>query len=243
MEEGVSRLAEFDLFGTTGRILTAIILIPYFGWGVYTLRLRFRYHEDLTPVVEAATLLGVAVFFAIETLLLKAYLYNYPAFFIFAVLGLVVSGAALYGPMVVSLISQLVVDVMVPGERSKTREPRYEPAEVLEREGDYKGALDEYLVIARIFPREPSVLIRIADTYVALDQAADAAQWFERALKLLDSPERSLQVTNRLCEIYRRQLDAPQEVARLLEAYLRRYPNAEFAGSVQERLNQLNASV
>ena len=237
------RLADFDWLGWVARIFSAVALIPYFGWGIHTLRLRLRYHEDITPPIEAATLLGVALFYAFELFLLRASVgYNH-AYFFFAVLGLLASGAALYGPMAASLLSQVMVDAMMPGERSPVREPRFEPAEALERQDDYEGALREYLVMARIFPREPAVLLRIADCYVKLSQPNDAVSWFERALPCLTSPEESLRVTNRLCEIYNRQLDRPHEVNRLLAAYLERYPDAEYAGSIRDRLARLGASV
>jgi tetratricopeptide (TPR) repeat protein len=235
------RLAELSILAVGGRVFSALLLIPYFAWGIYTLRLRFRYYEDIPPAIEAVSLLGVAVFYAVEIHLLRVYLGPLRVYFIFAVLGLMVSGAALYGPMIVSLLSQLLVDVIVPGERSKTREPRYEPAEALEREQDYEGALREYMVMARIFPQEATVHVRIAECYMQLARPAEAVQWFERALKHMDSPESSLEVTNRLCEIYHRQLGRPQEGGRLLEAYLLKYPDAEYAGSVRARLAALDA--
>jgi len=236
-------LIEFDLLGLGGRILSGLLLIPFVGWGIYTLRLRFRYHEDIHLGVEAITLGAVAIFYAIEIYLLREYMGYRHVFYIFAVLGLVVSGAALYGPMGSSLLSQLVVDTIAPGERSKTREPRFAPAEALERENDYEGALREYMVIARIFPQEPAVHVRIADAYMMLSRPEEAVRWFERALRCIASPEKSLQITNRLCEIYGRQLGRPDEVARLLSAYLDRYPEAEYAVSVRERLRRLETSV
>lgn len=223
-------------------MVSALALIPYFGWGIYTLRLRFRYHEDISPILEALTLLAVAAFFAVEILLFHAYMRENQIFYIFAMLGLVVSGVALYGHMGVSLLSQLMVDTIAPGERSKTRELRFGPTEALEREGDYEGALREYLVIARIFPREAEVHLRIAEVYINLSKPEDAVVWFRRALGFIESPERSLEVTNRLYEIYNRQLGNPEEAGRMLEAYLTKYPDAEYSGAVRSRLERLNAS-
>lgn len=236
-------MIDFDLLELGERIVSGLVLIPYFGWGIYTLRLRFRFHEDINPAIETVTLVAVAVFYAVEIYLLRAYMGYHQVFYIFSVLGLIVSGAALYGPMGVSLLSQLLVDTIAPGERSKTLEPRFEPAEALERESDYEGAVREYMVIARIFPHEPTVHIRIGEAYMMLLKPEEAAPWFHRALKCLESPDKSLQVTNRLCEIYNRQLGRPEEVGRLLEAYLNKYPRAEYAASVRERLKSLEASV
>lgn len=235
-------MTDFDIVGLGGRILSALLVIPYFAWGIYTLRVRYRYHEDLAPLAEAITLVAVVIFYAVETVLLRVYTGHTGAYFIFAMLGLAVSGAALYGPMAVSLASQLLVDVIAPAERSKTREPRYEPAEALEREADYEGALREYMVMARIFPQEPTAHLRIADLYMSLSQPEQAAPWFERALQRLNASEKSLQITNRLCEIYLRQLNRPEEAIRLLEGYLAKYPDGEYAPSVEERLRRVRAS-
>lgn len=226
--------------GQAGAIaLSAVGLVPYFGWGLYSLRLHFRYHEEFRPAVAAFTLGGVLFFYLIETSLLRVYLAKQPAFFIFALLGLFVSGAALYGNMVVSLISQLLVDAVAPGERSHTREPHYGPAEALERLGDYEGALEEFLVIARIFPREPKPVVKIAEMQIHLHEPEKAAKWFERAVRMIHSPEESLQVTNRACELYLRQLDAPMEAIRLLEDYLDRFPKSEFEGRVEDRIHRI----
>jgi len=241
--ENSQRLFDFDLLGFGERIASGLVLIPYFAWGIYTLRLRFRYHEDVSPILEALTLLAVAIFFATEIFLFRSYMLENQVLYIFAMLGLVVSGVALYGHMGASLLSQLLVDTIAPGERSKTREPRFGPTEALEREGDYEGALREYLVIARIFPREANVHLRIAEVYMKLAKPEDAAAWFRRALGFIESSEKNLEVTNRLCEIYNRQLGNREEAGRLLEAYLKKYPDAEYAGAVRDRLERLNASV
>ncbi len=231
---------EFDLFGWGGRAFSAAVLIPYFAWGIYTLRLRFRYHEELAPKTEALTLLAVGVFFCVEMALVRAYIgRQMPLYYTFAILGVVVSGVALYGPLVVSLVSLVLVDLVVPAERSKTHEPRYAPAEALERAADYEGALREYMVIARIFPRDPTALVRIGDMYTKLSQPAEAAQWFERALRYIDTPQKSLQVTNRVSEIYNRQLGRPLDAIRVMEAYLAKFPAAEYAESVRERMLRL----
>jgi len=237
--EVAGRLAELDLFGVGGRILSGILLIPYFAWGIYTLRLRYRFYEDITPRVEAITLLAVTLFFAAESFFLHRYLSDSRLLYIFSLLGLFVSGTALYGPMLVSLLSQLVVDSVLPAERSKTREPSFAPAEALERMGDLEGALREYLVVARIFPREPAALLRIADLNVTLSRPEEAVRWFERALPHIESAEKSLQITNRVSAIYARELNRPDDAIRLLQTYLEEFPDSEFADSVRDRLHRL----
>lgn len=235
-------MADMDLFGVGGRILSGLFLVPYFAWGIYTLRLRYRYHEEMRPAIEVSTLFVVALFLAIELVLLRVYVSEMPVFYIFAILGLFVSSSALYGPMVISLVSQLMVDAIMPGDRSKTREPQFGPAEALERMGDYEGALREYLVIARIFPKESAVFVRIGDMHAKLSHPEDAVQWFERALKSMSSPEKSLQIVNRTFSIYRRDLGKPGEGARVLEEFLARFPSGECADSVRERLSNIKES-
>lgn len=237
--EGREDLAEFGVLSWIGIVISGVALIPYFGWGIFTLRLRYRYHEELTLVAEAGTLCGVVVFFVIELLLFRLTLSRMPIQFMFAILGLVVSGAALYGPLLVSFGSRLVVDIIAPGDRTPTNEPKFGPAEALERQGDSEGALHEYMVMARIFPREPSVLLRIANTLVRLSREEEAVEWFERALALMKSPEKSLQVANRLSSLYNRQLNRPADAVRVLEEYVERFPQSEYADNVHERLARL----
>ena len=240
--EASNRLAEFDLLEWGARILTGAVLVPYLAWGVYTLRVRYRYHEDLPAAAQAATLLALAVFYIVEFYLLGLAMRNMKVYYAFAVLGLAVSGAALYGPLLISMISRVLVDSIMPAERSSTREPHYAPAEALEREGDFEGALREYLVIARIFPKEAIVYLRIGDLYTKLDRPERAVTWFERGLALLDSADKGLRIVNRLCSIYTRQLERPEDAQRLLREYLDKYPAAEYADSVLKRLQRLEES-
>ena len=229
----------FDFFDGVGTFFWVLFLIPYVGWGFYTLRLRYRYHEELPLRTEAITAGFILIFYLVELYLLKWSLASVPVFMIFAILGLFVSGAALYGPLGISLCSRLLVDLLMPAERSKTREPRYAPAEALERDGDYGGALNEYLVLARVFPREPTVLTRIGEIHMKLDHPQEAVRWFERALVCIESAEKSLLVTNRLCTIYSRQLGSPHETRRLLAEYIEKFPDTPYAVSVRERLARL----
>ncbi len=238
MEEVTALVSDLYALELGGKLLTGAAFVPYLAWGVYALRRRYRFHEDIPRRIEAVTLIGLVLFVALETYLLHRFMRDSPGFFFFAVLGLLVSAMALYGPMLISLSSQIIVDMVMPSERSKTHEPGYGPAEALERAGDFEGALQEYLIIARMFPREPAVLLRIAECCLRLNRTAEAAGWFERAANYLDSAERCLQVANRLCELYNRQLNRPEEAVRVLEAYLDRYPDAEYAESVRQRLKR-----
>jgi tetratricopeptide (TPR) repeat protein len=224
-------------------LLSVILLIPYFGWGLYVLRQRFRHDLELNHALEVATLAGLAVFYAIEIALLRSAMQGLPVLFFFALLGLVVSSAALYGPMLVSLISFVIVEAVMPIEHSPVNEPRYGPAEALERQGDYEGAIKEYMVIARVFPKDPTAALRVADNYMKLGQPEEAAPWFERALVRLDSPQKSLLVANRLSDVYTRHLDRPADGLRVLEEFVGRYPSAEQAEHVRQRIKGLQEVV
>ncbi len=219
--------------------ISIALLVPYLGWGIYTLRRRFRFHDEFNVVTEVVTLIAVGLWFASEIALMRQYMREQPALFIFAVLGLFVSGTALYGPMLTSLISHMIVDVIMPVDKSDPNQPRYGPGEALERQGDYEGAIGEYMVIARMFPKDPTAAVRIADNFTKIGQFINAAPWFERSLELLDSPEKSLPVINRLADICIQRLNQPERAAAAFEMFLSRYPDAEYASSVQQRLARL----
>lgn len=220
--------------------LTAILLfIPYVAWGIHTLQLRYKLHEEASPTSEALTLLGVMLILVIEIRLLQQSLQSSTLLFMFSVMGLVVAGAALYGHILVSLTSRLIVDIVVPGGDSQQSTPRLGPAESLERQHDYEGALQEYLVLARIFPRDPQIHLRIASNLLHLERHEEAPAWFERALRYINSGDRALNVTQRLCEVYENALKNPGAAIAALEAHLKRFPEEEYAGAIRERIAAL----
>ena len=218
-------------------------MLPFFVWGVYTLRVRFRYHDDFAPMVEVLTLLGVTVFLGVETVMLRTWMTNTPVLYLFTILGLLVSSAALYGSMMVSVASHIMVNMVLPGEPRDPSSPHFAPAEALERIGDYDSALQEYMVMARIFPKDGSTATRIANCLIRLDRLAEASKAFERALTLIEDEEPSLRVTNRLVEIYERKMDRPDDAARVLQLYIENFPHAERIQSVRERLGRLRQSM
>ncbi|HIJ66357.1 MAG TPA: hypothetical protein HPP77_10450 [Candidatus Hydrogenedentes bacterium] len=222
-------------------VFSGLLFIPYIGWGVYTLRLRYRYHEDLPFALEGITVVAVIIFCVFEVQFMSAWMETNEVPFLFAILGLVVSGAALYGHMIVSMASQLLVDMVMPDDQRLANEPYYGPAEALERQGDYEGAAREYMVIARVFPKTPTAAIRAGDNLMKLGRPAEATPWFERALRYLDSPQHSLRIANRLFEVYYRDLEQPQEARRVLQNYLSKFPNAEYSDSVRRRLEDLES--
>lgn len=216
------------------------LLIPFFGWGIYVLRVQYRYHHELSMTTEFLSLGAVAVIIALEVLLLRSWMRDNDLQFIFSILGLFVSVAALYGPMMVSLFSHLFVEMVMPAHKDAISTPDFGPAEALERLGDYEGAVKECMIIARIFPKDPAAALRIADNLTKLERFDESTQWFERSLVHQEDPDRNLRATNRLVEIYTRRLDRVQEAQRVLMEYLERFPESERADNVRRRLEGLS---
>lgn len=238
-------MSGLDFSDRVGLAFSGVLICAYLAGGVYLLRLRYRYHHDFSAASEAITLGLVALFLVTETFILRIQVSDSPIIHMFSLLGLVLSAAALYGPTFVSVISRVLVDLLYPPEPAKTHEPRFEPANALERDGDFEGALREFIIIARTFPRDPAAILRCADLCIKLEQPGQAAAWYERAIPLLDDPEKCLGVTNRLCEIYQRTLTRPQDAARVLDTYIARFAQSEYAESIKARrarIGQITAS-
>ncbi|HEO69886.1 MAG TPA: tetratricopeptide repeat protein [Candidatus Hydrogenedentes bacterium] len=224
----------------TYRTFVILLAIPYFLWGVHTLRLRYQRNIELSPLVEVFTLAGLVVFYAIELKFLQAESAHITTFATLASIGLFVSGAALYGPMVVSVLSHVLVGQIAPLRQASVREPNYAVAEAYAREAKFEAAIREYERIARAFPKDPVARIRIADTLLKLSRPEQAALWFERSLEHLSVPEMNLSVTNRLADVYLRKLARPEDAERILRAYLSRFPQAGYADAVRKRLDNMN---
>ncbi len=224
---------------TAALIVSLIFIPPYLGWGIYVLRLRYRRHEELPPAVEVGTLAAVIIFYIVELALLKSVAVRMPVYGITAMLGLLVSGIALYGPMVASLISQLAADTLLPQQNVNTGQPCYLAAEDMEKCGDYQGAAREYIALTRLFPDLPAPKIRVAENYMKMAQPERAVDWFEKGVEQIDSPEKNILVVNRLADIYLRDLDRPDEAIRVLESFLERFPAAGYAESVRRRISEL----
>lgn len=221
-------------------VLSIALLLPYFAWGLYTLHRRFRYHEDFSLALEAVTLGVLILFFAVELFTLRMWMMREsPLAYLFSVLGLFGSGAALYGHMVISFGSRLMVDMMVPGPAATHDRPRLGAAEGLERVRDWEGAYNEYLVLARMYPKDHEVPLRAAEALVELGRKEEATEWFARALKRCPDATRALHALNRLVEMLRS--EARHEEARAeLRAFLKAHPDGEVAETVRNRLERLD---
>lgn len=221
-------------------VLSMVLLLPYFAWGFYTLHRRFRYHEEFSLVVEAITLAGLIAFLAVELYVLREGMAREsPQAYIFSVLGLFGSGVALYGHMAVSFSSRIMVDFLTHGPDPTDNRPRLGAAESLERMKDWEGAYNEYLVFARMYPKDHEIPLRIAEALLRLERRDEAVSWFERALGRRKKPDDALLVLNRLVEILLKE-GARAEARRHLEHFLVRFPEGEGAEIVRARLEKLD---
>src|SRR5690606_41933372 len=75
-----------ELMQEVALAISLILLVPYLGWGVYALRLRYRYHEELPPVVEIITLAALLLYFGFEIMALEAWMSSEPIVYLFTVL-------------------------------------------------------------------------------------------------------------------------------------------------------------
>lgn len=220
-------------------ILLLASLVPYFCWGVYAMHARFLRHHDWPVHIEAATLAAIAVFYAFAFPLLRQYLADTPAAMLFAMLGLFASGAALYGHMAISLTAKLVVDAVTHGGEA-AEGPRLGPAEALERVQDYEGAIAEYLILARMYPNDVPVKLRMAECLLKLQRAEDAGYWLDRAIEKSDTQAMRSTVVTRLADVAVRELRDVDRARRALAAYLGVYPDAPDREAIATRLASLD---
>lgn len=202
------------------------------------LRRRFVYYEENSIQLEAGTIVALALFFWLEASVLRHALGHQTLLYFFAVLGLSVAAFALYAHVAISLASRLVVDLVVPGDESTMNQPRFGPVDALERSEDYEGALLEYLVLARIYPRNFEVLRRTGRIQELLENHTEAVTWYHRARKRAASSQEALTVTNRLCAIYDGALDEPASADEVLARFLEDYPDSPDRNLVIERLER-----
>jgi len=185
--------------------------------GVWSLRKRFQKHEEWPLRVQMFMLAGVLGFYLIEITILRVVIRENVMHFIFALLGLLVAGAALYGHIAVSVVSRLMVELLVPDNPAAATTPRLGPAEALERQGNWEGALNEYYILARIYPRNPMLCVRAANNLLKMNRCEEAVAWFERAIKYADKADDNLAIVRRLCDVLEslEQHDRANEALRL----------------------------
>ena len=215
-------------------------MLPFLGWGIHTLRERYVRHEELSSHIELLSLVGVALFLAVELALVRVWMGDVSVFFAFTALALVAASTALYGPMFVSYASRTAVDLVHPHEEGPADEPRFTTAEARESQGDFDGALREYMVIARIFPKDSETAFRVAHVLNELDRFDEAVASFERGIRLATDPERAVLAVNRVADIYRDRLNRPDDAAHALKAFIDRFEGSPQAELVKRRVDRMS---
>lgn len=223
-------------------VLSGLLLIPYLTWGIFLLRQRLVYNVELDRAVETFTVAALIFFFIFEFSLLKVWLEHNPIKLVFSTLGLTASALALYGPLLISFGSHLIIDLIMPTGRFDPSVPQYGAAAGCEMRGDFEQAAREYATVARMFPRDAHAPLRAADNLMKLGQVEQAIPFFAQGLRNVRSSSEALRVSNRLFEIYQRQLEQPEKARAVLESFLERFPDAEYAASVRMRLDRLDTS-
>jgi tetratricopeptide (TPR) repeat protein len=221
--------------------MSVALMLPFFFWGVHLLRERYLLHRDIPMRVEVYSLLGVVAFQTVQLMLIRIWMGEITAFYAFTMLAIAAASTALYGPTLVSVVSQEIVNLMHPPHDARTEEPNFSMAEGLEQRCDYEGALREYMVMARVFPKDSETAFRVGHVLIELERFEEAAASFERGLHQAAGadPERALLATNRLSDLYRERLGRMDDAAMTLQAYLDRYGDTAKAELVARKLDRL----
>lgn len=220
------------------QILGIALLVPFFGWAIYLLRRRFQYYEENSLALEVITAGALGIFLWIEVTILRYALEGQILLYLAAILGLSVSTFALYAHVLISLASRIVVDMVSPRGETAAYQPRFGPVDALEREEDYEGALQEYMVLARIYPRNFEVLSRTGRVQEILGQPEEATIWYLRARKRASRADEALVAVNHLCSLYDGKLGQPELADEQLALFIQDYPDSPDREIVVERLER-----
>ena len=215
------------------------LLVPFLVLGIYALRRRFLYHDEWGFARQSVVLIYVLLTVAFEIQAIRDELEDTPAYLIFASLGMLAASVALYGHIAVSFLSKLMVELFLPGSDQVASQPRFGPAEALERLGDYQGALNEYYVLARTFPDHPEIMARIGAALYALHAFEEAAQWFRRALDTQERPHEAADLLWHLVDLLENRLHRPDLAAQACEAFLARFADSPVSVPVRARWQSL----
>lgn len=211
----------------------------FLAFGTWSLHKRFQKHEEWSLRNQMLVLLGVALFYLIEITTLRIVLHESVVQFIFALLGLLVAGLSLYGHILVSVISRLMVEFLIPDNPDAATTPRLGPAEALEQQEDWEGALNEYYILARIYPRNAMICVRAANNLLRLNRNEEAVAWFERAIKYTDKPEDNLILVRRLCDTLET-LHQSERINEVLHCFAERFSGHESSRTITKELANTN---
>lgn len=219
-------------------IVETLMIVPFFGWGVYTVYLRFNRRVDPSILRDGLTCLAVVLFLAFQVDYLGMWIRGYRVEYMLAVLGLFIATAALYGHVFYGLITQVLMDVAHP-TRDDESEPRWGAAEARERVDDFTGALAEYFKLLRTHPRHVLLNVRIADALVQLNRPQEAPPYLRMAIDAASTPDRELAAVNRLCDLYDGVLNESEKAERCLRDFMERNPRTKQFDVAQRRLERI----
>ncbi|MGC8738590.1 MAG: hypothetical protein ACP5UA_08090 [Candidatus Hydrogenedens sp.] len=228
----------FNLQWDTSDIISILLLSFLFFWGVFLLYQKWIKNYDYPLWLDLLSLIIMFLVLAIELLQFKDWLQNYPLLYVLSALGLFITASALYSQSFISLLTLIFLSIIHPGEESSPDVPRFGPAEILERQNDWKGALNEYFVLARIYPHHPSVHLRIANAYIKMKQPEEALHWLKKSLQYLKKEEDTYLIIARYCDIAHDIGDIPS-AKEMIDYFLNQYPESTHSQSILERKKRM----
>ncbi|GEM_PF-1269421 len=223
-------------------IISILLLGFLFFWGVYLLYRKWIKNYEYPFWLDLLSLIIMFAILGIELLQLKEWLRNSPILYVLSALGLFITASALYSQSLISLITIIFVSIIQPGEESAPDIPRFGPAEILERKNDLRGALNEYFVLARIYPHHPSVHLRIANVYMKMKQPEEALHWLKKSLQYLRKEEDTYLIVARYCDIAH-EIGDKDSMTEILDNFLKQYPESTHSQSILERKKQIKRDV
>ncbi len=219
-------------------IISSFLLGILFFWGVFLAYKRWIRRYEIPYWLDLLSLILMFIILGIELVQLRDWLRNFPLLYILTGLGLFIFASALYSQSLISILTTVFMSVIHPGEESAPDIPRFGPAEILERQGDWKGALNEYYILARIYPHHPSVHLRIANAYVKLNQPEEALLWLKKSLKYLKREEDLYLIVARFCDIAHDIQDV-KSYYEMIDYFSKLYPDSPHTQSILERKKRI----
>lgn len=216
----------------------SIDLLILFGIGVYFLFKRFQRREEIAPLQEAAVLGLAMVLATLEIRFLREALERLPVYYVFSAIGVLISVSALYGHLVVSLLSRFLVEWVTTGTSDGLDRPLFGAAEACMRRGDYEGAVREYLVLARLHPRDPAVFMRLGEALSLTHDCRRAVPAFVRCAMLETNGDRAIHALRRALDHLAS--DSAQQRMQLLNALSRTWERFAEDKRLTERIAEMH---
>ncbi|HOQ90589.1 MAG TPA: hypothetical protein PLX03_10670, partial [Candidatus Hydrogenedentes bacterium] len=158
---------------------------------------RFQRREEIPPMHEVAALGCALILGGLEMRFLREALERFPVYYVFSAIGVLITLSALYGHLVASLISRLLLEWITTGTESDIDRPLFGAGEACMRRGDYANAAREFTVLARLHPRDPAVFLRLGEALAHTGDHRRAVAAFLRCAQLESNSSRALHALRR----------------------------------------------